>query len=308
MFFDFFGAVAQLVERMDGIHEVTGSIPVSSIVRLRGVGQCLSIIGELMKKSSKDVAVLLDGPMLDKVKVNFSDTIHGDRFPFSLSIIKNLTTIEFPTHVTFLVGENGTGKSTIVEAIAHCAGFGAEGGSKNINFKTSDEKTYVGTSLLADSFILSWRLKPKNGYFFRAESFFNLANYIDLIAQQDARAYDSYGGKSLHEQSHGESFLSFFNNRLGSGGFFIFDEPEAALSPQRQLSLMAIIHQMCKNTHSQFIIVTHSPILLAYPDATIYSCDGNVLRKIAYQETEHYQITKRFLDNPERYLHHLFND
>ena len=105
---------------------------------------------------------------------------------------------------------------------------------------------------------LSWRLKPKNGYFFRAESFFNVANYIDIIALEDEKAYEPYGGKSLHEQSHGESFLAFFKNRLDSGGFFIFDEPEAALSPQRQLSLLYIINKMCKN-NSQFIIATHSP-------------------------------------------------
>jgi predicted ATPase len=112
----------------------------------------------------------------------------------------------------------------------------------------------------------------------------------------------------LHAQSHGESFLAFFKNRLGNGGFFILDEPEAALSPQRQLSLMVIMHDLCKQTNTQFIIATHSPILLAYPNATIYSCDSEQLSTIEYTETRHYQITKRFLDNPTRYLHHLFSD
>lgn len=152
---------------------------------------------------------------------------------------------------------------------------------------------------------LSWRIKPKNGYFFRAESFFNVANYIDSIG---GNAYAPYGGKSLHEQSHGESFLSFFKNRLSSGGFFIFDEPEAALSPQRQLSLMSIMHELCKHTQSQFIIATHSPMLLTYPGATIYSCDGDALKTIAYKETDHYKITKQFLDDPDRYLKYLFED
>jgi predicted ATPase len=105
-----------------------------------------------------------------------------------------------------------------------------------------------------------------------------------------------------------KAFFAFFSNRLGTDGFFIFDEPEAALSPQRQLSLMRIMHEMCQNPQSQFIIATHSPILLAYPDATIYSCDSGVLTKIDYQETEHYKITKNFLDHPERYLHHLFKN
>lgn len=258
-----------------------------------------------MKKSSKNRVAQLDGPMLDKAQLSFANQTELESYPFCLPIIKNLTCIEFPTQVTFLVGENGTGKSTILEAIAHKVGFGAEGGSKNINFKTSQEKTYVGAQQLADCVTLSWRSKPKDGYFFRAESFFNVANHIDYLG---ATAYAPYGGKSLHEQSHGESFLSFFKNRLGAGGFFIFDEPEAALSPQRQLSLMVIIHEMCQNSNVQFIIATHSPILLAYPNATIYSCDGVRLARIAYTDTDHYQITKQFLDNPERYLHHLFQE
>lgn len=264
-----------------------------------------------MKRTSKNLVGPLDGPMLDKAKVNFVEAVNFDNYPFSLNIIKNLSEIEFPTQVTFFVGENGTGKSTILEALANKAGFGAEGGSKNINFKTSEEKTYSGTEQLAEQITLSWRNKPKNGYFFRAESFFNVANYIDYIAREGGAgeaAYTPYGGKSLHAQSHGESFLSFFNNRLGNGGFFIFDEPEAALSPQRQLSLLVIIHEMCKNTNSQFIIATHSPILLAYPDSTIYSCDASTLTKIGYTDTEHYQITKHFLDNPQRYMQHLFNE
>ena len=259
-------------------------------------------------KRSKSYLAPIDGPLLDTVKINFAEETDFTQHPFSLPLIKNLKEIKFPTQVTFFVGENGAGKSTILEAIAHKAGFGAEGGSKNINFKTSQEKTYTSTQALADQFTLSWRAKIPNGYFFRAESFFNVANYIDYIAQEDGRAYDSYGGKSLHAQSHGESFLSFFKNRLGTNGFFIFDEPEAALSPQRQLSLLAIINQMCKNSHCQFIIATHSPILLAYPDATIYSCDSDILEKISYKDTQHYQITKEFLDNPSRYLHHLFSE
>jgi predicted ATPase len=265
-----------------------------------------------MKKISKNYFLDPDGPMLDKVKVNFAPTIDFNQYPFSLNIIKNLKEIVFPTPVTFFVGENGAGKSTILEAIANKAGFGAEGGSKNINFKTSAEKTYSGAQLLAEQLTLSWRVKPKNGYFFRAESFFNVANYVDTLAREGGAGpevtYAPYGGKSLHEQSHGESFLSFFKHRLGNGGFFIFDEPEAALSPQRQLSLMVIIHEMCKKSNSQFIIATHSPLLLAYPNATIYSCDSDSLKNIAYTDTEHYQITKHFLDNPGRYLEHLFKD
>lgn len=263
-----------------------------------------------MKHAEKESFTSFDGPLLSAVKVNFPETTDFKSYPFSLDIIKNLQEIKFPTQVTFFVGENGTGKSTILEAIAYNAGFGIEGGSKNINFSTSDQSAYQGTKELAEAFTLSWRYKPRNqnGYFFRSESFFNIANYVDELAKADHRAYSSYGGKSLHAQSHGESFMSFFNNRLGSNGFFILDEPEAALSPQRQLSLLSVMHQICKHPHSQFIIATHSPILLAYPNATIYSCDGKSLKQIEYTETEHYKVTKQFLDNPERYLHYLFKE
>lgn len=258
------------------------------------------------------MSVALDGPVLDAITVTPAEGTQAEQYPFSLPIIKNLHNINFPTQVTFFVGENGTGKSTIMEAIAHKAGFGAEGGSKNINFQTSQETTYAGTQLLADHLTLSWRRKPRNGYFFRAESFFTVANHLDYIAREGGSGpevtFAPYGGKSLHAQSHGESFLAFFSNRLGTDGFFIFDEPEAALSPQRQLSLLAIIHAVCKHPASQFIIATHSPILLAYPGATIYSCDADTLTPIAYTDTEHYRITKQFLDNPDSYLRHLFSD
>ncbi len=261
-----------------------------------------------MKKTLKKSKPFIDGPLLDSVRINLSDNAQIDQYPFSLNIIKNLKEITFSTQVTFFVGENGSGKSTILEAIAFKSGFGLEGGSKNIQFKTSQEKTYIGTQNLADSMTLSWRHKPPHGYFFRAESFFNVANYLDQLATLDYKAYDSYGGKSLHEQSHGEGFLSFFNNALSQDSFFILDEPEAALSPERQLSLLVIINELCKKSDAQFIIATHSPILLAYPNATIYSCDAQDLEVVSYTETHHYQITKAFLDNPENYLRRLFRE
>lgn len=255
-----------------------------------------------MKKILKSSLFKSDDPMLDRVKVNFDESADKAAYPFTLPIIKNLTDIEFKTPVTFFVGENGSGKSTLLEAIAHLAGFNHEGGSVHIRFKTSEEVRYSSAEQLGQYLTLCWRHKPKNGYFFRAESFFNVATYIDVVGGP------GYGNKSLHAQSHGESFMSFFTNRLGKGGFFIFDEPEAALSPQRQLSLLVILNQMCKDTDSQFIIATHSPILLGYPNATIYSCDSGTLEKISYTDTDHYVITKEFLNNPEQFLHRLFTD
>lgn len=247
------------------------------------------------------------GPILDQIRLKIGPQIDWQEYPFSLPIIRNFKALTFPNQVTFFVGENGTGKSTILEAIAIQAGFGYEGGNRNINFKTNNDQS---VELLSEQMILSWRLKLTNGYFFRAESFFNLANYIDLISKDQGPeiTYKPYGGKSLHVQSHGESFLAFFKTRINQSGLFIFDEPEAALSPQRQLALLSIMHQMCKNPQTQFIIATHSPILLAYPNATIYSCDSHQLTKIAYEDTDHYQLTKNFLNNPARYLNHLFEE
>ena len=255
---------------------------------------------------------MLDGPALDKVRFDLSEA-DTKKYPFSLPILKGIKEIVFPSKVTFFVGENGAGKSTILESVALLAGLGSEGGNKNINFKTSNEKFYKSAENLASCMVASWRKKPvgANAYFFRAESFFNLANHIDYLAAEGGegpgKAYAPYGGKSLHEQSHGESFLTFFNNRLNKDGFYILDEPEAALSPQRQLSLLVIIHRLCKDSDSQFIIATHSPILLAYPEATIYSCDGKSLEKIGYKDSKQYEVTKNFLDNPDQYLRKLFD-
>ena len=153
---------------------------------------------------------LLSGPLLETIRVNFAETTNFSEYPFCLDLVKQLKEIKFPTQVTFFVGENGAGKSTLLEAIAHKAGFGPEGGSKNIHFKTAEDSTYAPAEKLADQFTCSWRTKPKDGYFFRAESFYNVANYLDTVTVEAGYAYGPYGGKSLHHQSHGESFFSFF--------------------------------------------------------------------------------------------------
>jgi len=215
--------------------------------------------------------------------------------PFDVRAFSRGIDLEIDTKVTFLVGENGSGKSTLLEAVAECCGFNPEGGNRD-----HQRESFADRSAFAQALRLSWAPKVAEGFFMRAESFFNFATYLDQVS--DLRAY---GGKSLHAQSHGESFLALFAHRFEQG-LYVLDEPEAALSPQRQLSFLKIIHDLSEPGHAQFLISTHSPILLAYPGAAIFSLDGDEIRKIDYRHTQHFQVTRDFLAAPERYFKHLF--
>lgn len=206
------------------------------------------------------------------------------------------------TPVTFLVGENGSGKSTLLEAIAVSCGFNAEGGTRNFTFSTRATHSELGEYIT-----VAKRRYPRDGFFLRAESFYNVATNIDEMDEEPSfspRLIDSYGGVSLHSQSHGESFLALVQNRFGGEGLYLLDEPEAALSPTRQLTLLGEMYQLVERD-SQFIIATHSPILMAYPGARIYELSENGIASVEYRETEHYQLTRRFLENPERMLRYL---
>ena len=213
--------------------------------------------------------------------------------------------LDFTAPVTFFVGENGTGKSTLLEAMAVAYGFNAEGGSKNFTFST--RKTH---SDLYKHLRISRLSRPRDGFFLRAESLYNVASNIDdmdSVWSFDPPVIEGYGGVSLHEQSHGESFLSIVQNRFFGRGLYLLDEPEAALSPMRQMTLLAEIHELVQKD-SQFIIATHSPILMAYPDADILTFSEEGIHQTDYRDTEHYQVTKNFLDNPEKMLHYLLED
>jgi len=224
-------------------------------------------------------------------------------YPYSLPAIRELGTLELLTPVTFFVGENGSGKSTLLEALAVGYGLNPEGGTKHVRFATRSSHSDLHKSLV----LAKARVAPTDSYFLRAETFYNLASVIE--DPTDRRAYDleTFGGRSLHDQSHGESFLALVLQRLRGNGLYFFDEPEAALSPARQLALLAAMHQLVAR-HSQFIIATHSPILLGYPGATIYLFGPHRPMPIAYHETEHYQITKAFLEHPDRMLRELLRD
>ena len=228
--------------------------------------------------------------------------------------LQNLNHFAFKKPVTFLVGENGSGKSTLLEALAIQCGFNAEGGTRNFNFSTTQTHSSLYKNLKVSRSIPF----PSDGFYLRAESFYNVATEIDRLDKitlmgdnfiDNSKIFlkNNYGGKSLHEQSHGESFLALAINRFKGNSIFFLDEPEAALSPSRQMTLLARINDLVKDD-SQFIIATHSPILMAYPHAEIIMLSETGIKSVAYEETEHYILTKRFLNNTERMLHYLFEE
>jgi predicted ATPase len=229
-----------------------------------------------------------------------------DVYPFNLPIIKHLGRLEFSSAVTVFVGENGIGKSTLVEALAVAAGFNPEGGGRNFAFGTrlshSDLHNYLR--------LVRAPSRPRDGYFLRAESFFNVATQIEELDQVPAagtRIIDSYGGRSLHEQSHGESFLMLLQHRFRGTGLYLLDEPEAALSPTRQLAALARMHQLVE-AGSQFILATHSPILMAYPGAQLLGLSETGIGRIDYDETEHVVVMRHFMNDRGGMLDELLGD
>ena len=219
-----------------------------------------------------------------------------EEYPFSIPAVRTLEEITLTSPVTFLVGENGSGKSTLLEAIAAAWGFNPEGGSRNFLFATEPTHSALHEHLR----LVRGHRRASDGFFLRAESFYNVATEVDRLGMESA-----YGGESLHAQSHGESFLAVFMDRFYGGGFYLLDEPEAALSPSRQLSVLLRMHDLVRQ-QSQFLVATHSPILLGYPGADILLLDESGIRRVAYEETEHYYVTREFLQNRERMLAELF--
>ena len=229
-----------------------------------------------------------------------------ERYPFSLSAVRHLDRLPLHPAVTFFIGENGAGKSTLLEAVALAWGFNAEGGSRNFRFDTRASHSPLHEHLRLSK---STR-RARTGYFLRAESFFNVATEIEKLDEEKANAPrigPAYGKRSLHEQSHGEAFMALLNQRFFADGFYILDEPEAALSPSRQMAVLSRLHDLTAQG-CQFIIATHSPIIMAYPQARIYQLTPEGIAETAYQDTEHYAVTRAFLQNPGKMLDVLLEE
>ena len=237
-----------------------------------------------------------DAPFIRTARIDPECEI-PDEFPFDLPLIKNMGLIKFHPAVTFIAGENGSGKSTLMEAIAMAMKFNPEGGSENFYFHTYESHSYLSDYLELDRGLE----RPQNGFFLRAESFYNVASEIERIGPW---LLDSYGGKSLHQQSHGESFKALVMHRFGYNGIYILDEPESALSAKSEIEILSRLHHLVKN-NCQFIIATHSPILLSYPRAKIYECQDGQLNVVNYEDSQAYQNTKEYLDNYQDILKHI---
>ena len=224
-----------------------------------------------------------------------------EKYPFNIDVVKNFEELTFDSQVTFFVGENGVGKSTFIEAIAVALGLPAEGGTENFRYETNNT-----TSELSEYLRISTYNHPKMRFFLRAESFYNFSSEVERLVNEDGfgSLLNAYGG-NLHECSHGESFIKLVQNRFTDHGLYILDEPEAALSPQRQLSLLCLIDELVKEG-SQFIIATHSPILISYRNGKILDLNNN-FKEVKFKDTDIYSLYKMYLDSPDAMQHKLFD-
>jgi predicted ATPase len=243
----------------------------------------------------------LKAPFLKRITLP-QTAVPRDRYPLSIPLFKDGFELPLAHAITVIAGENGSGKSTLLEAIAHHCGFNIRGGNQNQGIAADAD-----VDPLAKALRFAWLPRVNDGFFMRAESFFDFSTAIDrMAADPDAMigkaAFSPYGGKSLHEQSHGEAFLALFNNRFGRPGLYILDEPEAALSPARQIRLLQILLALQQGGRSQIIMATHSPILMACPGAAFYFIESGGIREVDYRETPHFTITKQLVDNPEMFL------
>ncbi|MHB1500515.1 MAG: AAA family ATPase [Candidatus Dormibacteria bacterium] len=230
---------------------------------------------------------------LTGVEVLWREVSNPEEYPFAIAAIRQLTELTLGSPVTYLVGENGSGKSTLLEAIASAAGLNPEGGSRNLNFETRRSH-----SSLDEHLRLTWHSRPRSWFFLRAESFYNVATAYESLPEPIT---------GYHERSHRELFLRAIQSHFRGDGLYLLDEPESALSLVGQLQLMAVIHRL-QAVHSQFLIATHSPILMAFPGAEILEMSESGIHQVDYRESEQYRLTRSFLEDPDNFLRHLFAD
>ncbi|MBA4096132.1 MAG: AAA family ATPase [Rhodospirillum sp.] len=245
----------------------------------------------------------LPPPFLKRLSF-LEERVQADEFPFNIPAFqRGKLVLDFERPITIIVGENGTGKSSLLEGIADLCGFNLSGGNRNHVYSSDLSQATIGHALRG-----SWLPKVTRGFFLRAESFFNFGHYVDALPPDSTcpNPRVPYGGKSLHEQSHGESFLNLFTHKFRDEAIYVLDEPEAALSPKRQLQFLKLMRLLELEGSSQFIIATHSPILMAYPRAQLLMFDGRVIREASLSETPHYQLTRNFVMNPKAMMDELF--
>lgn len=239
---------------------------------------------------------VIGSPFLTRIALDHG-RIGNDRVhPFNLRSLHRGLPLTITKPVTMLVGENGAGKSALLEAIAWACGFDQEGGDRRNKYAEGVDGHALGRALL-----LSWRQRVTDGFYLRAETLFKWIDYMHEVGA----TFSQYGSRSLHARSHGEAFLALFQDRF-EDGIYLLDEPEAALSPDRQLAFLAILHELAASRAAQFIIATHSPILLCSPDAQVMKVDDDGIRAVDARDTDHVRLTRDFLNAPERYFRHLF--
>ena len=276
----------------------------SENIRADRVGRCRAgpvvQLGLLQGRRRPQFACMFDSlpsgsPFLTHVELR-RERAQPDVHPFTLPILEHGLELEFTTPVTFFVGENGSGKSSVLEALAWCNGFGLHGGNRDHHFVEDAEGYALGRALK-----LEWQQRTADGFFLRAETFHQFSAQLEETGTEFAR----YGGRSFNQRSHGEAFLALFEHRF-EDGLYLLDEPEAALSPQRQLAFLRIMHDLATRKIAQFIVATHSPILLCLPGARILSFDNGTIEPVDVRDTDHFQITRDFLNDPDRFFRYLF--
>ena len=240
----------------------------------------------------------LKSPFLKKLSFDRSKADDEDSYPFTVPIFKKNFSLNFSNPVTIFTGENGTGKSTLLEFIAHACGFNIWGGSKNHVYSANENQSLSYLKSLNNTINLSWLPKVSKGFFMRAETFFNFMEHVHYNIDFHPNCY----GGDLFQRSHGESFLSFFEHQLNRKGIFLFDEPESALSPSRQIEFLKLLNKVKKSQSGQIIMITHSPLLMAFPGAELVSFSRCGLEPIRLQETLHFQLMERFFNDPEKFL------